>query len=177
MEQAKAACRYTAKYVAKEGDLPTYCLTVLSMVNCHGQRFPSVAEDTGTDERTAAHVLTRSVNYTTGTAEYAGQTPALACLRFPANLYTHSFEYLFIRPAMHSAKSAMADSGVSQAHPSPPAHSDSEDGSGATSSVSRLPATSSGANAMQIDAPPEPQQGSDSSGRTMVPSHSIANAC
>ena len=64
---------------------------------------PSIAEDTGTTERTSTHMLHRLLNKMTGHVEIAGQFAALALLRFPAATYSHDFWYVHIRPALSAA--------------------------------------------------------------------------
>ena len=61
---------------------------------------PSIAEDTGTAERTSTHLLHRFLNKMTGHVEIAGQFAALGLLRFPAATYSHDFWYVHIRPAL-----------------------------------------------------------------------------
>jgi len=98
--QAKAVCFYVTKYLVKEGAQLKNSLTAVRAAFLHNQAHPSVAPDSGTNQRTASHLLTRMVNAITGDEEYGAQTAALANLRWPSNLFTHAFEFVFIWPAL-----------------------------------------------------------------------------
>jgi len=103
--QAKSAMFYLVNYITKEGNDLTHVLGVIQAAHANITAHPSVAEDTGTMERTRKHFISRIINSINGEKEAGGQMAALAALRFPSNIYSHEFTFCFIQPAIQWALS------------------------------------------------------------------------
>ena len=61
-QQAKAATFYLCPYMGKLKFPLQDCLVILQQTLEHVKKFPSVATDSGTDERTSKHILQRCLN-------------------------------------------------------------------------------------------------------------------
>ena len=93
------------KYMTKDGNKVQSILPVASAALRKMQKYPSVAEDQGSDYRNTTHLLNILLNSTRGNQEIGGQTAALAVLGFPSNIFSHPFAFLFVRPATKYLKS------------------------------------------------------------------------
>ena len=78
-QQAKAATFYLCPYMGKLKFPLQDCLVILQETLDHVAKYPSVAEDTGTDKRTSKHILQRCLNKLNLQMELSG-TP-FTCLR------------------------------------------------------------------------------------------------
>ena len=105
--QEKAAIIYIIKYMVKEGNEIANSLSLFKAAIRSVARNPSIAPDTGTFMRTAQHILTNILNRRAGTVEYAVQTASLGLLGLPSNIFSHEFQYCFIRPAIAAVRNAM----------------------------------------------------------------------
>lgn len=79
-EQAKCTLLYLLKYVTKPSIAITHSLSLISHARRTIEKHPSVAEDTGTERRTAMHFLNRVVNKISGTVEISASFASLAIL-------------------------------------------------------------------------------------------------
>lgn len=90
--QAKASSYYLVKYVAKEGLKPYNSLALMSTCLKKISVFPSVADDSGTDERTVKHAMQKVVNSINGATEIGAPLAALGLIGMPSNIFSHSFK-------------------------------------------------------------------------------------
>ena len=80
--------------------------TVLSIVSLlhdakqHINKFPSMAIDSGTQERTTIHLLTRMLNNMCSSSEYSGTQAVSHALGLAANFTMHKKIFLFVDMAM-----------------------------------------------------------------------------
>ena len=95
-EQGKSALFYLTNYVSKGKFEMEECLSVLKEANQHIEQYPSLAENTGTAQRTAMHVLTRTLNKLNLHMEISDYQIAAALLGLPTEITSESFVY--IRP-------------------------------------------------------------------------------
>ncbi len=103
---AVASANYIAKYLSKDKQRLEKSLPLIYDARRHVAKYPSTAADTGpgTDVRTAKHVLTRCANSLTGLKEVSLTTVALCLLGFPHEFSSHSFWYVFVRPAVAAVR-------------------------------------------------------------------------
>jgi hypothetical protein len=88
--QEKAGMFYLIDYVTKDGgDKPQQILSLLKAAKVHTNKHPSLAANSGTEERTAQHVLTRILNSSYGAKEVGAPVAALALRNFPSNIFSH----------------------------------------------------------------------------------------
>ena len=100
-------------YLAKDGNELANILSLVKAADEQIRKYPSVADDSGTEARRSQHLLTRLLNCVNGQVEVGGQTAALALLGFPSNIMSHGFVFVYIRAAIAFAQSAHAQ------HPPP----------------------------------------------------------
>lgn len=82
-QQARVVIFYVAKYITKPAVSPTTILPLLKLsYKDVMETFPSVADDTGTTERTAKHLLTRIINKRFALCEYSAQQHLLPFLTY-----------------------------------------------------------------------------------------------
>ena len=93
MPQAKTAAFYLIKYITKDESELTNVLSIVKAADDHIAAHPSVAEDSGTTERTTIHLLTRLLNSLNGEHEYGGQNCFLGPLALPEQ---HLFAQLLV---------------------------------------------------------------------------------
>jgi hypothetical protein len=79
----------------------TNCLPAILESARHIQKYPSVAEDSGTDHRSAQHWVTRTLNSLTGQSEYAQALCASTLLGYTSTICSHSFSYCFLNRAIN----------------------------------------------------------------------------
>ena len=71
-----------------------HCLSILKETINHVNHYASVAEDTGTDQRTGMHVLTRTLNKLNLMMEVADYQIAACLLGLPTEITSESFTYM-----------------------------------------------------------------------------------
>ena len=98
--QAKAIMAYLLKYMTKTPSELSHAITVIHNVRQTIANFPSVAEDTGTERRTAMHFFTRMVNKLSNAVEVSTATACLLLLGMPAEICSHGFQMLFANAAL-----------------------------------------------------------------------------
>jgi len=101
---AKSALMYVVKYLAKDRAALTNILSIFVSAHDHILRHPSVAADVGTEIRTAQHWLTRTLNSVSGHVEYPAQIAAAAVMGLPAEIWSHTFWFAFVLPAIAHCK-------------------------------------------------------------------------
>lgn len=79
-EQAKCTLLYLLKYVTKPSIEITHSLSLISHARRTIEKHPSVAQDTGTEQRTAMHFLNRVANKISSTVEVSAPFASLAIL-------------------------------------------------------------------------------------------------
>ena len=114
LAQSKSATYYIVKYMTKDGNKVQTPLPIVSAALRKMERYPSRAEDAGTDFRNTARLLNMILNSTQGGTEVGGQTAALGVLGFPSNIFSHPFAFVFIRPAIKylSSQCVREDDGI-----------------------------------------------------------------
>ena len=105
ISQSKAITYYLIKYMTKDCASLTNSLSLVKAAFEHISKYPSRAEDSGSEQRVSQHLLTRLLN-SINDEEYGGQTAALATLGFPSSISSHAFSFCFIRPAIKHCKRA-----------------------------------------------------------------------
>ena len=73
-------------------------LSIVSLLHdakVHCDRFPSIAIDTGTEERSTIHLLTRMLNSMCSSCEYSGTQAVALALNLPAQFTMHKKVFLF----------------------------------------------------------------------------------
>jgi len=79
------------------------------MTPTHGHprlNWPAMAKvNTGTQLRTAMHLITRTLNNLSAKMEISAAMAAASLLGLPATVFIHNFWYVFIWPAITAAKS------------------------------------------------------------------------
>jgi hypothetical protein len=93
-EQANAAVFYICPYLGKVKFPLQHSLSILNMNLDHIQKFPSTAEDTGTNKRTAKHVLQRTLNKMMLKMELSDFQVAADLLGLPCVIRSDQFAYL-----------------------------------------------------------------------------------
>ena len=79
-EQAKSTLCYLLKYVTKPPTEITHSISLIHHARKTIEQHPSVAEDTGTERRTAMHFLNRVTNQISSTIEVSSSFASLAIL-------------------------------------------------------------------------------------------------
>lgn len=102
--QAKAALSYLIKYVTKPPAELAHSLSLLYHCRKDVQQRPSVADDSGTDQRTAMHYLNRIVNKLNGTVKISAPMAAAAILGMPAETCTDIFWVAYVSAALRYVK-------------------------------------------------------------------------
>ena len=97
--QSKSATYYLIKYLTKDGNRIKTIIPVLLAAERKVKAYPSRAEDVGTSFRNTTHILNVMINSLNGGVEIAAETAALALLGLPSNIFSHGFDYLYVRPA------------------------------------------------------------------------------
>lgn len=75
--QAKVAMYYLVKYLTKDCTALEAILPSVIEARQTQLKYPSIADDTGTNKRTAQHLITRILNNLTGNVEIGGQMAAM----------------------------------------------------------------------------------------------------
>ena len=91
---AKTTMFYLLKYLTKDPTVRTCTASIAK--SCHDDiiAYPSVADNTGTDERTAQHWLNRIMNKFNGYGEYSGMLICACLLGAVAEPISHKAETL-----------------------------------------------------------------------------------
>ena len=79
-EQAKSTLCYILKYVTKPPTEITHSISLIHHVRQTIEEHPSVAEDSGTEKRTAMHLLNGVTNQISSTIEVSSSFASLAIL-------------------------------------------------------------------------------------------------
>jgi hypothetical protein len=95
---AKGVYMYTVKYMLKDRKELAASLSVLVDAARHINKYPSIAEDTGSTLRTATHFLQRVAN--NADVEFSSTEAAAVGLNVPAAAHSHDFEFLHIWDAV-----------------------------------------------------------------------------
>lgn len=91
VEQAKSTLCYLLKYGTKPTSEITHSISLIQQARRSVENYPSVAEDTGTEKRTAMHILNRVTNKISSTIEVSSSFAALAILGGPAEFTSCQF--------------------------------------------------------------------------------------
>jgi hypothetical protein len=93
-EQSNSALFYVTNYVCKKKVELEQCLAVLASAKKHVDEYPSCAADSGTPQRTAQHMLTRTLNRCNLLMECSDYQVAAALLELPTEIVSESFAYI-----------------------------------------------------------------------------------
>jgi hypothetical protein len=88
---AKQTTYYCADYFKKDSNKLAVSASVFAEAQNHIERFKSVAPNSGTDIRTAQHLLTNITNRIVGSMEQSSQQAAMTALGYPADLSSAPF--------------------------------------------------------------------------------------
>lgn len=102
--QAKSALFYLVKYITKNKADLDQVLVILSASLRQVNANPSVADDTGTAQRTAQHFITRTTNGITGMQELADPQAAFMLLGGQAEMMTMQTGFLYVWSAVTHAE-------------------------------------------------------------------------
>ena len=94
-EQARGALFYLVKYLTKDKTELSASLVVLLDARKHVDRYPSVADDTGTARRTTQHFLLQVLKSLSGMSEFGAPQAASVVMERPCTWVSHEFTYLF----------------------------------------------------------------------------------
>ncbi len=108
-EQAKAAGYYMFKYMVKDPWEPAITLSCLYEATKSVAHRPSVAENAGTEVRTAQHVITRTLNSMTGAQEIGVEQAASFLLGLPSVPTSERFWYVHVWAAVKAFASERSD--------------------------------------------------------------------
>lgn len=98
--QAKATLCYLLKYITKPPSEISHAIAIIHNARQTIENFPSQAEDSGSERRTAMHFLARVINQFYGTVEVSAPVAALALLGMPAEIASHGFHLVFVNAAV-----------------------------------------------------------------------------
>lgn len=93
--QSKASMCYLLKYITKPPAEIFQSLSLLYHARMKIQKYPSKAEDTGSDRRTAMHYVSCIMNQTNGLNEVSSQMAGAAIIGMPAETMSHKFTLVF----------------------------------------------------------------------------------
>jgi len=110
--QATGALHYLLKYLTKSDDQVLSTLSLTRAAQTHISLHPSKAGDSGTEERTAQHLLTRLLNAGKNAHETSGQLNALCINGFPGNVFSTEFAHLFVSQAVAYARTTSESQGM-----------------------------------------------------------------
>ena len=92
-EQSKGALFYIGPYINKNGVQVIDALSLLVQAQEHALRYPSVAEDSGSESRFVRHVLSRVLNKMNSLMEISDTQAASALLGWRASICSEAFSY------------------------------------------------------------------------------------
>ena len=143
---AKASFMYTAKYICKNPAEIMSLLSILYDAAKHIDKYPSTAEDSGTDERDTRHYLQRILNKLCGREEYGANQVVAALIQLPAEFQMHKCSQIYADSAARY---------VAEMHnppvPDPPAQDHDSDSD--VSDISKTDSDSSGSNTRAAPTP------------------------
>ena len=99
--QSKNALFYLAPYIGKSKVQLATCLTSLNNALQHVKKYPSTADDTGTNKRTAQHILTRTINSLNLKMEVCDTQAVLGLLDGGSQIKSHFFQYYGAQDAVN----------------------------------------------------------------------------
>lgn len=103
---ARAAMFYLAKYITKDSTSMQASVAVLADARKHIDKWPSVADDSGTIQRTAKHFAQRALNRLT--MELSDTQAASCVLGFSADVCSDTFLYVPMQSAVEGARLLLA---------------------------------------------------------------------
>lgn len=98
-EQSKSSLCYLLKYVTKQNTGIIHSASLILHARRRIEQYPSVAEDTGSAQRTAMHLLNRVTNKISCAVEISANMAALALLGAPAEFVSCPFQKAFVHEA------------------------------------------------------------------------------
>ena len=104
-ETGKSILCYLLKYVTKSNTGISHSASLILHARRTIEEFPSIAEDTGTPERNAMHLLNRVTNKISCAVEVSANMAALAILGGPTEFVSCSFFHVFVLEALAYIKS------------------------------------------------------------------------
>ena len=114
LEQARGALFYLVKYLTKDKTELSASLVVLLDARKHIDKYPSVADNTGTEIRTTQHFLVRVLNSLGGMSEYGAPQAASVVMERPCTWVSHQFTYVFPHEILHWLAQRSEDSDMSR---------------------------------------------------------------
>ena len=92
-QQATAALFYVIPYVCKKKVALEACLTALEAAQMHVEKYPSIAEDSGTNKRYVQHMFTRVLNDLARSVELSDTQVALSLLNTGSEITSDTYRY------------------------------------------------------------------------------------
>ena len=94
-DQSNSSLIYLSSYVAKNKVAVVQILSTMQRAarDVSTPQFKSVAQDSGTDQRTSQHILQRTINKLDSAMEYSDTQMAASLLDFPTEIITDKFGY------------------------------------------------------------------------------------
>jgi hypothetical protein len=108
-EQAKSVCFYLVKYITKDAVEPGNVLLTTKTTYDKIKKFPSIAIDTGTPERTAIHFWQSLLNSVNGGMEVAATQATAILLGMDSYSCSHEFSFLFASAAVNFVKDILQE--------------------------------------------------------------------
>ena len=90
-QQSTASLFYIMPYLCKNKVALQACLVALEKAQEHVKKFPSVAEDSGSNKRTVQHMFTRVVNELSQSIQISNTQVALSLLNMGTEITTDTF--------------------------------------------------------------------------------------
>jgi hypothetical protein len=101
LEQSRGALFYLVKYLTKDKTELSASLVVLLDARKHIDKYPSVAENVGTQVRNTQHFLVRVLNSLSGMSEYGAPQAASVAMERPCTWVSHLFTYVYPHDMLH----------------------------------------------------------------------------
>ena len=92
-QQSTCALFYVVPYVCKSKVAMDACLSALEAAQRHIEKFPSIADDSGTDKRAVQHMFTRVLNNLSRSIHVSDTQVALSLLNMDLEVASDSFKF------------------------------------------------------------------------------------
>lgn len=107
LQQTKSSIYYLCDYLTKDSAAITNIIPLLAKAKEHIEIFPSVASDSGENQRTAMHLMTSLLNNINGLSEMPVSMISHCLLGNKPHIKTFENWYCYIRPAIQHVKSVL----------------------------------------------------------------------
>ena len=111
LSQALNAHHYLTNYFSKKTFDLANTLSLVRTAQVEAVKYPSEADDAGTEIRKTKHLLTKVVNKLSGSIEISDTQASMALLNYESYVSTHSFWFVYIWPALRFQMQLARDRG------------------------------------------------------------------